>query len=214
MRNREWDLKRLRNESSYWRSCILLTAAHLDLFAWIGRQEKRARDLAAHFGGRAADWAIFLNALCGMGLMRKRDDRYAHRAFTAHRLAQNGTARLLPGYDAWNTWGGLPRALTTGNRPALQKPFASNRNQAKRLLHSLDDDAREIAPYLIAKLPLSRSTTLLDVGGGLGTFSMAFCRRYPRLRATLLEHPRILPLARRARGRIRGCSRRVARRRG
>ena len=38
----------------------------------------------------------------------------------------------------------------------------------------------------------------MDVGGGLGTFSAAFCRHYPKLRATLVEHPHVLPLARRA----------------
>jgi cyclopropane fatty-acyl-phospholipid synthase-like methyltransferase len=45
---------------------------------------------------------------------------------------------------------------------------------------------------------LRYSGTLLDVGGGLGTYSVAFCRHYPRLRATLVEHPRVLPLTHRA----------------
>jgi precorrin-6B methylase 2 len=198
MGNRRWDRERLRSESSYWRSCVLLTAAHLDLLAWFGAQEKSPASLAAHLGGRAAEWEIFLNALCGIGLMQKRGDKYARHAFTTRRPTQHDTAPLLAGYDAWNIWGGLARALTDGKRPAIQKPFVSDAGKAKRLLHSLHLDAQEIAPYLIRKLPLSHSRTLLDVGGGLGTFSMAFCRRYPRLRATLLEHPRIVPLARQA----------------
>lgn len=198
MGNRRWDRKRLRRESSYWRACILLTAAHLDLFAWFGAQERSPQTLAAHFGGRAAGWEIFLNALCGIGLMRKGGDKYARRAFTSRLVTQHDMAPLLPGYDAWNAWGKLARALTEGKRPAMQKPFVSDADKAKRLLRSLHLDAQEIAPYLIKKLPLSHSKTLLDVGGGLGTFSMAFCRRYPRLRVTLLEHPRIVPLARRA----------------
>ena len=53
-------------------------------------------------------------------------------------------------------------------------------------------------PYLIEKLPLAAGLTLLDVGGGLGSFSRAFCRHYPQLRATLVEHPHVAPLARRA----------------
>lgn len=198
MGDRQWNRKRLRSESSYWRACILLTAAHLDLFGWFGGHERSPKTLAAHFGGRATGWEIFLNALCGMGLMRKRGDKYAQRAFTARGLTRDDTAPLLPGYDAWNIWGGLAHALSEGKRPALQKPFVSDASKAKRLLRSLHLDAQKIAPHLIEKLPLSHSRTLLDVGGGLGTFSMAFCRRYPRLRVTLLEHPRILPLARRA----------------
>jgi precorrin-6B methylase 2 len=195
---RAWNLKRLRSESSYWRSCILITAAHLDLFGWIGKQEKSPRALTTHFGGSAAGWQIFLNALCSMGLMRKRGGKYANGAFAARCLSRGGATSLLPAYDAWNIWGGLASALTLGKRPPMQRPFVSDRSKAKRLLHSLDVDARDIATYLIKKLPLSRSRTLLDVGGGLGTFSVAFCRHYPNLRATLVEHPHVLPLARRA----------------
>jgi precorrin-6B methylase 2 len=188
----------LRSESSYWRSCILIAAAHLDLFAWIGKQKKTLKALSSHFGGSAAGWEIFLNALCGMGLMRKRGDHYANGAFAVRCLARDDASFLLSGHDAWQSWGGLAAVLVAGERPKTQEPFESDRKKAERLLRSLDLDAREIAPYLIKKLPLSRSQTLLDVGGGLGTFSVAFCHRYPRLRATLIEHPRVLPLARRA----------------
>jgi precorrin-6B methylase 2 len=198
MPGREWNLERLRSESSYWRASILLTAAHLNLFGWIGKQEKSPKALAAHFGGSVAGWEIFLNALCGMGLMRKRGDKYAHRAFAARCLTRDGTALLLPGYDAWNIWGGLALVLTKGKRPTMQKPFVSDVSKAKRLLSSLQLDADKIAPHLIEKLPLSHSRMLLDVGAGLGAFSIAFCRHYPRLRATLVEHPRVAPLTRRA----------------
>ena len=112
MPGRAWNLKRLRSESGYWRSCILITAVHLDLFGWIGTQEKNPSALTAHFGGSAAGWEIFLNALCGMGLLRKRAGKYGNGAFAARSLSQGGMTSLLPAYDAWNTWGGLASALT------------------------------------------------------------------------------------------------------
>lgn len=208
MPGRGWNLERLRSESSYWRSCILTAAGHLDLFDWIGRRKKSSRALAAHFGGSAAGWEIFLDALCGMGLIQKHGDKYANGVFAARCLTRGGAMSLLPAYDAWDIWGGLASALITGKRPALQKPFVSDRSKAERLLRSLDLDAREIAPHLIEKLSLSHSRALLDVGGGMGTFSIAFCRHYPRLRATLVEHPHVLPLARRAVGEA-GMTRRV-----
>jgi hypothetical protein len=39
MASQRWNLERLRSESSYWRSCVLITAAHLDLFGWIGAEK-------------------------------------------------------------------------------------------------------------------------------------------------------------------------------
>jgi SAM-dependent methyltransferase len=198
MASKRWNLERLRSESSYWRSCILITAAHLDLFGWIGKLEKSPRAVAAHFGGHAVGWEIFLNALCGMGLMRKCGEKFANVPFSSRYLSGAGATFLLPNYDAWHIWGELASILITAKRPSTQKPFISDRAKAKRLLLSLHLHAQQIAPYLSEKLPLAGCRTLLDVGGGLGTFAAAFCRLYPRLRATLVEHPNILPLARRA----------------
>lgn len=195
---RRWTVEQLHGESCYWRSCILLTAARLDLFEFIGATGKTPRALAAHFGGNPAGWEIFLNALCGMGLLRERRKRYLNTAFAARHLNHRAAVRLWPNYDALRKWSGLASALTSGKRPELQIPFLSNSKQAKQLLDSLDLDAREIAPYLLKRVPLKKSGGLLDVGGGLGAYSVAFCRRYPNLEATVVEHPKVVPLARRA----------------
>ena len=131
MPGRAWNLKRLRSESGYWRSCILITAAHLDLFGWIGKQEKSPRALTAHFGGSAAGWEIFLNALCSMGLLRKRGGKYANGAFAARCLSRGGAISLLPAYDAWNIWGGLAAALTWESDPrcsGLSFPIGAKRS--------------------------------------------------------------------------------------
>ncbi len=177
---------------------MLITAAHLELFDWIGKREKTPESLAAYFGGSAPGWEIFLDALCGMGLLRKREDRYASTLVASRYLSGDAATFLLPAYDAWELWGGLASTLVTGKRPAIEKPFFTDPRKAERLLHGLDLHAREIAPHLIKKLRLSACKTLLDVGGGLGTYAIAFCRFYPRLQATLVEHPAIAPLARRA----------------
>lgn len=198
MASTTWNLERLRREGSYWRSRVLITAAHLDLFSWIGKGEKSFADIASHFGGDPAGWEIFLNSLCGMGLIRKRGKRYANSRFSLSYLSCGRAAFLLPAHDDWNIWGKLSRLLTTGKRPKVQEPFFTDRKRTGRLLHALHLDGLKIAPYLIRRLPLARSRTLLDLGGGYGTFALAFCRRFRRLRATLIEHPSIVPLARRA----------------
>jgi SAM-dependent methyltransferase len=195
---KRWTVARLHSETCYWRSCILLTAARLDLFDFIGTRGKTPPALAAHFGGDPAGWEIFLKALCGVRLLRRRRKTYSNTAFAGRHLNHRAAVRLWPDYDALRQWAGLAPALLAGTRPDRQIPFASNRRQANQLLSSLDLDAREIAPYLLDKVPLKKSRTLLDVGGGFGAYSVAFCQRYANLEATLLEHPKIVPLARRA----------------
>jgi predicted O-methyltransferase YrrM len=199
----DWSLERLRRESSYWRSCAIITAGELGLCAWIGKRQKDATALAAHFGGTAAGWEVFCNALCAMGLLRNRGGKYANTAFSSRYLNGSGASFLLPEYDAWKIWGGLASALRSGKRPKTNNPFFTDQNKARRLLEALHFDGEEIAPHLVKKLPLNRSKTLLDIGGGLGAFSIAFCRRFSNLQVTLVEHPRTVSLARRTVARAR-----------
>jgi SAM-dependent methyltransferase len=200
MPGNRWTVEQLHGEASYWRGCILLTAARLDLLEFIGARKKTPADFAAHYGGDPSGWEIYLDALCGIGLLRQRRRRYRSTAFSAGHLDYNAAVRLWPAYNGSRPWSGLAAALTSGKRPDQQIPFATNRRQARQLLQSLDLDARVIAPYLLKKLPLKRSRNLLDVGGGLGTYALAFCRKYPDLEATVVEHPNIAPLLRRAIG--------------
>jgi len=208
MRRNDWSLERLRRESRYWRSCAIITAGELGLFAWIGERQKDARAMAAHFGGTSPGWEIFCNALCAMGLLRKRGEKYLNTAFSLRHLNGRGVSFLLPEYDAWKIWDGLASALRSGKRPNTNNPFFTDQNKARRLLEALDVDAQKIARHLVKNLPLNRPKTLLDIGGGLGAFSIAFCRRVPNLQVTLVEHPRTVSLARRMVARA-GLSKRV-----
>ncbi len=51
------------------------------------------------------------------------------------------------------------------------------------------------ALILAKKIDLSGNQALLDVGGGSGAFSIAFCQAYPNLRATVLDYPNVIDVA-------------------
>ena len=187
-----------RGEACYWRARILLTAARLDLFDFIAARPKTPADFAAHYGGDPDGWEIYLNALCSLGSLCRRGRGYRTSGFAARHLDHGAAVRLWRDYDGLRRWSKLASALTSGKRPRRQIPFTSDRRQARQLLHSLDRDARAIAPYLLKNLPLMRSRNLLDVGGGLGAYAIAFCRGSPDREATVVEHPKVAPLTRRA----------------
>ena len=189
--HKEWTPQRLRSGGSYWQARILSTAVHLEIFDWLGNKPRKARAATNRFGGTLEGWKIFLDALSAMRLLKKRAERYENSSFARRYLCFGRGSFLLSDHDAWNLWGRLPDSLTTGKRPKVAQPFFTEPERSQRLLQSLDKDAQKIAPYLIARLPLSRSKTLLDVGGGLGSFTIACCRRSPHLRATIVEHPNV-----------------------
>ena len=198
MSHKQWTPQKLRSEGGYWRARILSTASHLELFDWVGKGAKSPRAVSTYYGGTPQGWEIFLNALSAMGLLRKRAGKYENSLFSLRYLCSGKASFLLPDHDIWDLWGTLPALLRTGKRPKISQPFFSDRKRTERLLYALNHDARKIAPYLIKRLPLSRSKNLLDVGGGFGAFSLECCRRFPHLRVTLVEHPRVVTFARRA----------------
>jgi 2-hydroxy-4-(methylsulfanyl)butanoate S-methyltransferase len=53
----------------------------------------------------------------------------------------------------------------------------------------------EAARALADRLPLPGARRLLDVGGGSGAFSIAFCERNPGLQATVLDFPGVVDVA-------------------
>jgi precorrin-6B methylase 2 len=192
VRHKKWTSERLRSEGSYWQARVLSTAVDLQVFDWLGKTAKSSRAAINHFGGREEVWEIFLDALSAMGLVEKRRRRYGNSLFARRYLCSGNGLFLHPNHDAWSLWGKLPDLLTTGRRPETSHPFLTDPKRTERLLQALDHDARKIAPYLIERLPLSHSKTLLDIGGGLGSFTFACCHRFPHLRATIVEHPKVV----------------------
>ena len=141
--SKQWTPQRLRSAGSYWQARILATAAHLELFDWLGKRARGAKAATNHFGGTQEGWKTFLDALSAMGLLKKRIMSYENSSFTLRYLCSGKGSFLLSDYDAWDVWGRLPVFLTSGKRPKISQPFFTDREQTERLLQSLDQDARE-----------------------------------------------------------------------
>jgi predicted O-methyltransferase YrrM len=67
---------------------------------------------------------------------------------------------------------------------------------ARRLTLALAGRAKNVAPHLAAAVSLDGASTLLDVGGGTGIYSIAFLQKHPGLRAIVWDRPEVLRVAR------------------
>jgi hypothetical protein len=66
---------------------------------------------------------------------------------------------------------------------------------ARKLTLALAGRAKNVAPVLADRVPLGDAKVLLDVGGGTGIYSVAFLKRYPKLRAVVWDRPQVLKVA-------------------
>lgn len=66
---------------------------------------------------------------------------------------------------------------------------------ARHLTLSLAGRAKNVAPILAERLPLTDARLLVDVGGGSGLYAIAWLRRHPKLRAIVWDRAEVLKVA-------------------
>ena len=185
----------------------LQTAHQLGVFEAL-KEPKTAAEVAARCSTDAGMTARLLIVCCSLGLVRRDDDYFA--------LTQLGRDTLLPeslrylggtlnhGESLWWAWSGLPDVVRTGRREAQPKPpepFASHWHENFIwAMHGIT--ANGVSQWLAGQLDLSDLNTLLDVGGGPGTNSIALCQRFPRLKAVIWDLPQTIAIAEQVIGRF------------
>jgi ubiquinone/menaquinone biosynthesis C-methylase UbiE len=88
----------------------------------------------------------------------------------------------------------LDAALRGEPTPALYDLMADE-DEAAHFTRAQHAGSLGPATVLAKMVNLSHCQTLLDVAGGSGAFSITLCRRYPALRATLIDFPKVIDTA-------------------
>lgn len=184
----------------YWEAKIFLTSVKLDLYTPLAEKPKSAIALATEIGADPDALTRLLDALVTIGLLKREGDFYKNIPELAEFLAK--TSRFYMGelmllQDAeWDHWGKLEEIVRTGKPTVKDNIFISRPELGTTVSRVLHRMAKRIAPALAEKIDLAAYKTLIDVGGGGGAFSIAFCKRYPHLKVTLFDLPQTLKISR------------------
>lgn len=191
--------------SAYRFPRVLLTALELDLFTAIGTRTWTVRALARRLKASERGVDVLCRNLASGGVLIKRGERYRNSALArtalnarhpAHRAAY---LRLIKNH--WDDWSQLTRSVRRGKPVADDGPDdAKYRREFSWAMHHRSMD---IAPRVARQLKLRGAKTLLDLGGGPGTYALAFLAKNPTLRATVCDRPAALEVARLLAGRVR-----------
>ncbi len=183
-------------------SRVLHVAVELDLFTSLTEDGKTAAQLSRLLGVHPGAIELLLNALTSMGFLRKEAER-----FFATPVSHTYLSRFGPKYlghwirheaHGWERWSRLRDAIRTGKpvQPAEQiYQTPAELEEFIRGMHELAL-ARGDARWLARAISLVRCRTLLDLGGGPGTYASLFCRANPQLEATVVDLPETLKVTR------------------
>jgi len=180
-------------------ACVIIAAAELDVFTILRARAMDAPSLAGRIQGSLRGTVTLLDALAAIGLLRKRDGVFEVPDDVAALLAEGGVQCMLGMTrhqgNCLRRWGQLAKVILTG-RPVEDEVSVRGRAEDVasfiRAMHEVSDPVA--APLLESLGPLSFSH-LLDLGGGSGTWTIPFLRRYPKARATIFDLPEVIPMA-------------------
>jgi SAM-dependent methyltransferase len=193
----------------------LLTAAvaHFDVLGRLAAAPLAAADLCRELGLAERPAAVLLTALRAFGLLVEDGEGRLALSDLAREHLVSGAAFDVRGYIGLAADSPGVREMVErlrSNRPAGGKPdrpgtafiyregtesAMEHEESARQLTLALAGRARNVAPVLAERLPLTGARRLLDVGGGTGIYSIAWLQKHPGLRAVVWDRPEVLRVA-------------------
>lgn len=177
---------------------ILFSALELDLFNIMEAQDWTIPQLAKRLRVSQRGLAILCRNLASVGLLVKSQSGYRISHFSKRYLQQTSSdfrgEYLTLMQRQWSEWSHLTEAIRAGQPLDSQEPETPEyrRSFTWAMHHRSMEPAQEVAQ----QVALKGVRSLLDLGGGPGTYALAFLKNNPTLHATVMDRPVALDVAR------------------
>ena len=183
--------------SAYRLPRVLLAALELDLCTTVGDRSWTIPDLAKELKVSERGLSILCRNLAAVGVLQKKGASYKNSRLGAtalnadHRAYRGGYLNLIKSH--WADWVRLLESVRSGL--PIDHDVPDSPDYRRQFTWAMHHRTLEIAPAIAAQVHMGRSKTLLDLGGGPGTYAMAFLAKNPMLRATVCDREAALEVA-------------------
>jgi 2-polyprenyl-3-methyl-5-hydroxy-6-metoxy-1,4-benzoquinol methylase len=182
---------------SFQESRILLSAFELKIFTILDKHMMHSDDISKIINSDSRATNRLMNALCGMGLLRKIKDKFYNTDISSKYLVegkQDFMGNLYHTNHLWSTWSYLTDSVIKGSSHAGDQNKKGKDNWVESFIAAMHYRGVKHAKLLTMMLDLSSSKKMLDVGGGSAAFSMEIVKRNPAIKAVVLDLSHIIPL--------------------
>jgi SAM-dependent methyltransferase len=190
----------MKSARGFMTSRILLSGAELDLFTLIALKSMTAVEIAAEKKIDLRGITILLDALTALGFLMKENNRYRTESSVHALLSSDSPDSVLPmilhAATLWKTWSQLTDIVSGRVTPGLEKTGALGKDNYRAFIGAMHAVGSRFAPEVVAAINPGTARRLIDVGGGSGTYTLAFMQACPEMRATLFDLPQVIDLAR------------------
>ncbi len=184
------ELQKLRSVATgFMGARVLITANTLGVFEILERPLS-AQSVSRRLNTSKRATEILLDALVSLGFLKKSGRRYQNSSVSKRFLLKKSPyyqGDLLRHYDnLWRSWSGLDEVVSRGEPSTAEFDF-------RAFIMAMDNIARFKVKDVMKRIPLKGVKRVLDLGGGPGTYSLAFARKVEEV--VLYDRPETLKIA-------------------
>jgi acetylserotonin N-methyltransferase len=195
---------------AFRRSKVMFAAVRLGIFDQLAKGPQTCAALAVQLSLDRPALSRLLNGCVALHLVERDGELYANTNM-ATRFLTKASPETLAGYivysdqSLYKLWGHIDDAVREGSnrwtqafgsRSALFDFYFRDETSTRSFLGGMHGFGQLASPRIVNAFDLSRFKHLVDLGGATGHLSIAACKTYPTLRATVMDLPAVEPFAR------------------
>ncbi len=193
-------MEMLEELRSFMKIRVVLTATELGIFDMLDKEpDLKLEQVAERLSSDTRATQRLLDCLVALGYLKKIDERYFLMPSGKY-LTSNHPETILPMVlhyvHLWENWSNLTESIIKGTNPKRRSPFSDPR-RLEAFIKAMHVIGRDLAQEIASFYHVGDKKKLLDIGGGSGTYTIAFLKRYPQLRAVIFDLPEVIPMAKR-----------------
>ncbi|MCC6144687.1 MAG: hypothetical protein IT368_12845 [Candidatus Hydrogenedentes bacterium] len=184
--------------SGFQRSQVLFTALRAGLFPMLEHPQS-VEEIAAAKGWSIRGTRMLLDGLAAIHLVEHEEGRFKNAMIASRCLVPGGpedrTNILTHTANSYENYGRLIESVESGG-PIPRPDRTCDPGSQRAFILGMADTARESADLLLKTIDRAPYHRLLDLGGGPGSYSIAFVRAGENRRATIADLPQTLCITR------------------
>lgn len=183
----------LQVATGFWASQALLTAVDLRVFTVLFGGPKTAAEIADEISADLPGLEALLDANCALGFLHRNGDRYRNEEVSNAFLVEGSPGSYVDLVrfmrdPLFGLWQNLRDTVRDGTAPVPADAMDGTEVALARAFHN-GAYATMMRVAEILDLEFSNYSQLLELGGHSGAGALCLARRYPQLKATVLDRP-------------------------
>ncbi|MBN2456307.1 MAG: methyltransferase domain-containing protein [Sedimentisphaerales bacterium] len=196
----QWDKEKLLTASDAYKPvCLLKATTDLDIFGKLKGSSMTAEAIAIELSADQRAMGILLDALAALGLLVKEANSYRLHPAVTELVAEKEGASVLAAVrhrlSSIGRWEQLAEIVRSGKPVRTAAGIRGEAADRVDFLEAMREFAEPVVYQIIEKMLPLKFNHLLDVGGGLGTWTAAFLQAVPNAKATLFDLPEAINMA-------------------